>query len=126
MAYADKVFENIFNEHLNNLHTAMPCTVITYYPDTFEADLQPVFRRKKDGKTQSYPMINKAPVSRRVVLSPFRTGKCLGCLEPVEIPEHHEPLEEGELVFVVFAERALDHVGTRRHDLTDAVVIGRL
>ena len=127
MASADKLFEQIFNEHLNNLHTAMPCEVVEYYPDTLEADLKPLFRRKKGGEMKDYPMIKKAPVSKTVVIYPERFGNCTGCCGcEVHIPEHHEKLEPGEIVYVSFAERALDFVGTRRHDLTDAVVIGRM
>ena len=104
MGSADKLFEQIFNEHLNNLHTAMPCEVVVYYDDLEKADLQPLFKRKKGGATKGYPMISKAPLLEHVP----------------------KPLEPGDTVFVVFAERALDHVGTRRHDLTDAVIIGKL
>ena len=127
MAAADQLFEQIFNEHLNNLHTFMPCKIITYYPDELKADLQPIFKRIKGGQKQDYPMINKAPVSRTVVIYPERKGNCTGCCGcTVVIPEHHEKLEPDEIVLVCFAERALDQVGLRRHDLTDAVVIGRL
>jgi len=124
MAAAEKMFQQVFNEHLNNLHTSMPCEVIKYYPDTLEADLQPKFKRKKGGGMKDYPMIKKAPVSKTVVIYPRREGSCLGCGGKVEIPEHHEELLPGQIVFVSFAERALDHVGLRKHDLTDAVVIG--
>ena len=103
MGSADKLFEQIFNEYLNNLHTAMPCEVVKYYDDEEEADLQPLFKRVKGGRTKGYPMISKAPVLEHVA----------------------KPLEPGDKVFVCFAERALDHAGTRRHDLTDAVVMGK-
>ncbi|MCL2415785.1 MAG: hypothetical protein FWD01_03125 [Defluviitaleaceae bacterium] len=102
MAYADQVFSQILNEHLMNLHTAMPCRVTKYYPDEHKADIKPLFSRIKGGETQGYPEIKKAP-----------------CLK------HIEPLEVGDEVFVVFAERALDYTGNRRHDLTDAVIVGQ-
>jgi len=104
VAAADNLLKQVFNEHLNNLHTAMPCTVVRYYVAEDKADLQPQFKRVKGGETQDYPMINKAPLLSHVP----------------------RPLEPGDIVFVVFAERALDFVGTRRHDLTDAVIIGSL
>ena len=105
----------------------MPCKVLAYYPDELTADLQPIFQRVKGGATQDYPMINKAPVSKTVVIYPAREGRCRGCCGcQVEIPQHHEPLRPGQIVIVGFAERALDFVGTRRHDLTDAIVIGIL
>jgi len=49
MSYANKLLEQIFNEHLYNLHTCMPCTVVAYNPETLEADIQPIFWRKKAG-----------------------------------------------------------------------------
>ena len=108
MAYAEKMFSQVFNEYLLNLHTAMPCTVIVYYEDERKADLAPLFtrKRKKDGVVieSAYPLIEKAPVLKHVVKD--------------------EPLKPGDEVFVVFAERALDFAGNRRHDLTDAVVVG--
>jgi len=101
MGAADKVFEQLFNEHLNNLHTSMPCEVIEYHPDDHEADIQPQFQRIKGGETKEYPMIEKVPALK-----------------------HVDPLSPGDIVLVVFAERALDFVGKRRHDLRDAVIIG--
>jgi len=116
MAAPDKFFEQIFNEHLNNLHTIMPCRVVTYYPNELKADLQPLFKRKKGNKTTVYPIINKAPVLKNIVMCADPKGKC-EC-------GHYMELEEGQTVLVAFAERALDMVGNRRHDLTDAIVIG--
>lgn len=126
MAYADKLFEQMNNEMLCNVHTCMPCRVVAYYPGTFEADLQPLFKRKKGGELMDYPMISKAPVSKTVVIYPEREGICHGCGGRVEIPKHHEELHPGQTVVVNFAERALDFVGNRRHDLTDAIVVGVL
>ena len=103
MASADKFIQQVFNEHLMNLHTAMPCEVVEYYIDVHKADIKPLFKRKFGGEIREYKTIKKAPCLRHVA-----------------------PLEEGDTVFVVFAERALDYVGNRRHDLTDAVIIGQL
>ena len=115
MAYADKLFRQMFDEHLNNLHTCMPCKIVEYYPDELEADIQPLFRRRKGGQTSSYPMIEKVPVVKSLVMCADPKGEC-EC-------GHHFELEPGQEVLVVFAERALDHVGDRRHDLRDALVI---
>jgi len=98
MANADKVFKQVFNEHLNNLHTGMPCTVIELTPKLI---IQPNFQRRKSGETNSYPPITDPPKL-----------------------SHVPALKLGDTVFVIFAERALDHVGDRRHDLRDAVIIG--
>ena len=86
-----------------NIHTAMPCEVVKYYTAEHKADIKPLFKRTIKGEIKEYPMIKKAP-----------------CLK------HVEPLAPGDTVFAVFAERALDYVGNRRHDLTDAVIIGQL
>jgi len=101
MGYANEVFKNVLSEQLNNLHTAMPCEVEKYDEEKELSDLQPLFQRKKLGVTMGYPLIEKVPKLK-----------------------HVEPLEEGDIVLVVFAERALDFVGERRHDLRDAVIIG--
>ena len=103
MSAADTLLEQIFNEHLANLHTSMPCDVIEYYPDERKADIQPKFKRKRGGAISDYPIIKKAPVLR-----------------------HVGEIEEGDEVFVVFSERSLDYVGNRMHDLTDAVIIGKM
>lgn len=114
MAYADQVFENLFNEHLNNLHTCMPCMVVEYYPGEMKADIEPLFQRKKGGETSSYPMIEKVPVVRSLLMCTDPKGEC-EC-------GHYMELEPGMKVLVQFAERALDQVGTRRHDLRDAII----
>ena len=103
MSSADKFFEQIFNEHLTNLNTSMPCEVVEYHSDEHKADIQPKFKRKKGNEINDYPIIKKAPIL-----------------------EHVGELETGDEVFVVFAQRALDYVGNRRHDLTDAVIIGKM
>jgi hypothetical protein len=119
MAFADKAFQQMFNEHLNNLHTAMPCEVVAYYPDELAADIQPLFKRKrrKDGKIveSDYPMIEKVPVVKSLVKCADPKGEC-PC-------GHYFELEPEQKVLAVFAERALDFVGNRRHDLRDALVI---
>jgi len=101
MANPDKFFGQIFNEHLNNLHTTMPCEVIYVHEDKPLTDIQPLFQRKTSGEPREYPLIEKVPKLK-----------------------HVEEINEGDIVFVAFAERALDFVGNRRHDLRDAVIIG--
>jgi len=118
MGFPEKLLDQIFNEHLNNLHTTMPCRVVQYYPSRREADLQPLFQRIIGGEIKDYPSIRKAPVMKSLVT----------CADPRGLCEcgHYMELEAGQVVVAVFAQRALDHVGTRRHDLTDAIVIGVL
>jgi hypothetical protein len=116
MAAADKFFQQIFNEHLMNLHTAMPCEVLEYYPDELKADIQPLFKRIKGGEVKDYKPIPKVPVMKSLVKCADPKGLC---------PCGHEfELEPGQIVLVAFAERALDFVGNRRHDLRDAIITG--
>ena len=102
MANADKLLQQVFNEHLNNLHTGMPGTVVELSP---KLKIQPGFKRIKRGEVSQYPIIEDPPVLQHV--------------------EYVESLKVGDEVYLSFAERALDHVGKRRHDLRDAVVIGK-
>ncbi|MCL2617917.1 MAG: hypothetical protein FWD98_02565 [Defluviitaleaceae bacterium] len=115
MAYADKLLRQIFEEHLNNLHTSMPCEVVEYYPDELKADVQPLFKRRKGGQTMDYPMIEKVPVVKSLVMCADPQGEC-EC-------GHYFELEPGQEVLVFFAERALDFAGDRRHDMRDALVV---
>lgn len=115
MAYAHKLFKQIINEHLYNLHTAMPCKIVKYDPINLEADVQPLFQRRKQGKVHEYPLIEKVPVVKSLVKCADPKGEC-SC-------GHYFELEKDQKVLVVFAERALDYVGDRKHDLRDALVI---
>jgi len=94
----------------------MPCRVVKYYPDELKADIQPLFKRKIKDEIKDYPIIKKAPVVKSLVMCADPKGECT-C-------GHYMELEEGQEVLAIFAQRALDHVGTRRHDLTDAIVTG--
>lgn len=92
------------------VHTFMPATVVRYYSDTKEADVELSFMQvDTDGTADKYPLIERAPVLK-----------------------HVGPLTAGKTVFVAIAERALDNLqdkpfdpeSSRMHDVRDAVVIG--
>ena len=115
MASADVAIKQLFNEYLNNLHTCLPCEVVKYDKEKLEADLQPLFKRIKMGEQVDYPLLSSVPVVKSLVKCADPTGKC-EC-------GHYMELEAGQKVLAIIAERALDYVGNRRHDLRDALVI---
>lgn len=110
------------DEKLLNLNTAMPCRVISYDESKRRASVQPLFMVKEVGRApEALPPIQDVPVLKQR----FK----LGAGEPQEYVPVYEP---GDVVLVAFAQRAIDDVlggqmaypGTRRHDLTDAVILG--
>jgi hypothetical protein len=104
-------YETLVHSIKMSIHTNVPCRVVHYYPDTWEADLEVLFKQVvKSGASFKYPMILKAPVL-----------------------EHVGPLSVGNVVFCGVSERALDNMQrvpfdpefSRAHDLKDCVVIGK-
>jgi len=94
------------------IHTTAPARVVSYNAGKKEADIELLFMTVyKDGSTERYPLIEGAP-----------------CLK------HVGTLSKNDIVFVAFAERALDNLQTkpfdpdasRMHDIRDAVVLGVL
>lgn len=95
-----------------SVHTFAPARVVRYYPETKEADIELLFMvSDKSGATERYPLIERAPVLK-----------------------HVGALSLNNVVFVAFAERALDNLQSRpfdpdshrMHDVRDAVVLGVL
>lgn len=107
-------------EKLLNLHTAMPCRVLSF--SNGEATVQPLFLKVTNGEQQQYNPIEGVPVLKQ-------RYKING-----GAPQIYESVyQPGDKVFVVFSERALDHVLSgniadpefnRHHDLNDAVIVG--
>jgi hypothetical protein len=111
MAAENRFFESLVHSIKMSIHTNVPCLVVRYYPDTWEADLEVLFKQVvKSGATFKYPMILRAPVL-----------------------EHVGALLVGDVVFCGVSERALDNLQrvpfdpefSRTHDLKDCVVIGK-
>ena len=106
-------------EKLMNLHTAMPCKVLSY--ENNEATIQPLFMKTtKEGK-KPYPIIEGVPVLKQR----FNVDGVTKTYQSV--------YQAGDIVLVVFSERALDHVlngeiadpqFNRRHSIQDAVILG--
>jgi len=108
-------------EKLLNTHTSMPCEVLSF--KNGEAVLRPLFlRTTKDSKNIPYePIISVPCIKQRLKVN---NGE----------PQVYEPVYyKGDIVFVVFSERALDNVlggkladpeFNRRHAIEDAVIVG--
>lgn len=113
MSEAIKFLDGLIEERVANIHTCMPCRVERFYGDS--ADVQPIFKRKlKNGQEIAYPLLVNVPVLKR---------KTKPGIEPVIDSPYYE---KGDIVLVVFAERALDGAGNRKHDLSDGIIIGLL
>lgn len=95
-----------------SVHTFAPARVVRYYSGSKEADIELLFMSvDKSGATEKYPLVERAPVLK-----------------------HVGALSANQVVFVAFAERALDNLQSRpfdpdahrMHDVRDAVVLGVL
>lgn len=115
-------FKDLINESVLNIHTSMPCKVIGYNESTMRAKIQPLFMMKEIGRSpEVLPPINDVPVL-------FQKYKVNG------VTETHIPvLSSGDVVLVVFSQRAIDDVLSgkvsypdvnRHHDIHDAIVVG--
>lgn len=133
-------FNNILSDAVLKINTAMPCSVISYDAAKKEAKIQPLFMVKYKGQEpQKLPVLEGVPVvSQRFNVNDGQSFNAkmngssvsLAFDEPVSFTPH---LEKGDMVFVVFAQRALDKVMSgnvaypqinRHHDLRDAVIVG--
>lgn len=112
MAIETKFIDALTQRIRLQVHTFAPARVLKYYPTTKEADIELLFLVvDKNGQSESYPMIERAPVLK-----------------------HVGSLALNNIVFVAFAERALDNLQNvpfdpdahRMHDVRDAVVLGVL
>ncbi|WP_346235738.1 Gp138 family membrane-puncturing spike protein [Lysinibacillus telephonicus] len=123
MSNATQFFENIKKAVLTNINTAMPAMILSYNETTCTAKIQPLFKVKEVGKEPvSLPAIEGVPVLKQK----FRVnGGAVQTYTPV--------YSEGEVVYVVFSQRALDEAqkgnnvfpGTSRmFSIHDAVIVG--
>ena len=90
-------FDGLIEERLTNLHTAMPCRVRKFNEANGTADIVPLFMRKFKGKPpQAMPMLINVPVIKRK----YRKDGVIEVEDTV--------YESGDIVLVVFVERAMD------------------
>jgi len=120
-------FDDLLEERLADLHTAMPCRVERFDEATGKTDVTPLFKRKFRGHAaQEMPLLTGLPTLKR---------KRKVSDDPVSYEVYPLDLEPGDIVLVIFAERALDNaltgfpvdpVYSRKHALKDGIVIGLL
>jgi hypothetical protein len=126
MSEADKYLHGFIREKLLNLHTAMPCKVISYDEGRRRSTVQPLYMTKEHGKPAApLPLVQNVPVLSqrfRVEGSP-------------DVHNYTPVFEPGDVVFVAFSERALDAVlaapgqvvspgSDRHHHINDCVILG--
>ncbi|WP_026678221.1 Gp138 family membrane-puncturing spike protein [Fictibacillus gelatini] len=107
-----------------SLHTFAPARVIKFNEGKRTVDVELLFLSvDKNGDTDRYPLIEDAPVLGHR----YKVDGIIKTYSPV--------LQTGDVVFVAFAERALDNLNggkpfdpeyRRTHDIRDAVVLGVL
>ncbi|WP_157930360.1 Gp138 family membrane-puncturing spike protein [Mycobacteroides abscessus] len=152
MSEATRFFNNLSYQVAMTINTAMPCKVISYNESKRTAKIQPLFMTKEVGREpealppidgvpvlfQRYKINNLKPISistdagehAQYTGSGGHEHKSLTFKQSVEmIPD----LRSGDVVLVVFSQRALDNVSSgkvaypginRHHDLQDAVIVG--
>ncbi|SMB95326.1 hypothetical protein SAMN00017405_0380 [Desulfonispora thiosulfatigenes DSM 11270] len=106
MSRAINFLEGLVNSKINNLHTCMPCKIEKFNEAQGTADVVPLFI--------DLPMLINIPILKQKTK------------ENSIISVSHPFYEKGDTVLVVFAERALDGSGERKHDLSDGIILGLL
>jgi hypothetical protein len=112
-----EVLREAIENHMVDVHTAMPGRVVKYYPEDQTADIQPCFKRKYYGEDEAVTI----PVIPRVPVNFTRTDNAW-------VKFH---LKKDDYVELVFQERSMDKwfpvggtvdpIDSRMHDLSDAV-----
>lgn len=109
----------MINQALDDVHTALPARVERFDPTTLRGDVVPLVKRRfeRDGEPEALPPILDVPFAMPKA-GPFIM---------------RWPVRRGDVVLVVFSERALDYILTdgqpqdprlrRRHALDDAIAI---
>lgn len=113
-----KFIDNMIEERISDLHTCMLGRIENFDPVKMKATVKPLLKRKFKGKqAEDLPLITEVPVSL-LKAGPFY-------IRP--------PYQKGDIVLLVFSERALDNViangvgqdpeSNRKHSLDDAIII---
>ncbi|WP_068792118.1 Gp138 family membrane-puncturing spike protein [Brevibacillus laterosporus] len=120
----DEVLKDWLESELRQLHTATVAKVVTYDKATRRASVQPLIKQKVKGKgIVPLPLLEGVPVLKQH----FEVAGM--------VQEYLPVLQPGQIVLLVFSERAIDHAlkgehalpnARRRHSLSDAVVVGVL
>lgn len=120
MPKADAFLNELIEEKILKVNTGMPCKVVTFVNG--KATVQPLFMKKfKGSEPRMRPVIQEVPVLKHR----FQ-------IDGVE-KEYAPVYKKGDVVYVVFAQRALDNVLSgeiaypeynRHHAIQDAVIVG--
>lgn len=113
MSSPPDIIRQAINSRLNDLHTALPGIVMSYDPESNKATIQPALNKNYVTGVQTMPVLENVPVM---------------------FPNFVRfPVNQGDYVLLVFAERSLDlwlSVGgqvtptdPRKFDLSDAIAI---
>lgn len=119
------------------IHTSGPARVLAFDEEKREADIELLFMTaNSNGGLSKYPMIPSVPVMgmRYKVKTEYQAhiDGTSSTIQPLEEIEYVPFLKKGDVVFVVFAERALDNLqntpfdpdSMRTHDVRDAWIVG--
>src|SRR5690606_16546333 len=114
-----ELVQRLINQALDDVHTALPARVERFDPVTLRGEVVPLVKRrvKRDGEPESLPPILGVPFWMP------KAGPFVLRL----------PVKRGDVVLVVFSERALDYLlldgqpqdpkFKRRHALDDAIAL---
>ncbi|WP_341320819.1 Gp138 family membrane-puncturing spike protein [Solibacillus sp. FSL H8-0523] len=123
MSNTSAFFEGYRSEILTSINTAMPCKVLSFDEATCTAKIQPLFKTKEFNKEP----LALAPIEDVPVL--YQRFKMHNTSEIIEFYPH---LQAGDVVQVVFNQRAIDdaqngsivYPGARMFSVHDAVIVG--
>lgn len=124
MSNASRFFENMRQQILLSINTAMPCKVLAYDKGTRTAKIQPLFKVKEVGHApEALAPVDGVPV-------------CFQRYEVDGVTKTYFPvLEAGDTVLAVFGQRAIDDAVngklsfpgfSRTLDIQDAMIVGIL
>lgn len=116
----NNIIRRIVNDKISEIHTCLPAKIEKYDPQKLRAEITLLNKAELEGEEVVIPPIIEVPV-RVLQAGPF-------LIRP--------PYEKGDVVLVLFSERALDKILitgepesvqlTRKHSLDDAIVLGGL
>lgn len=125
MSQTEKYLRQLLESRAAEIHTAMPCKVESFDESTGTAKVVPLFMTvfsNSDTPQQKPPLLNVPTAKRK-----YKSGTNI----ITETPYY----ETGDIVMVVFLERAYDFVRNgnvadpkynRKHALDDGIIIGLL
>lgn len=121
MSVGTSFFRDLMETRIAQIHTSAICRIVKFDSETMRATVQPLRKvMLANGESVEMPIIEHVPVS-----CPRAGGFVI-----------RPPYREGDVVLVVFVERAIDTIMQtgdvaeptyrRKHDITDAIVVSAL